>query len=100
MTVAWHNPFGPLATEETLQEASDRILALQRGTPDQERRFDWQNLGGENYPLFIGVAAPGTAEEDEWVIEKYTFAAGPAGGFVPVAVATKVGAWADRATLF
>lgn len=92
--MALRNAFEDLATEATLQD-------VQRGTPDQDRRFEWQLVGGENKPLYIGVAAPGTLTTDAtWSIERYAFLAGPSGAFVPSLVQTRVGAWDSRAGLF
>jgi hypothetical protein len=79
----------------------DVLVAVRRGSPDQDRRMDWQAVGGENKPHYIGVAPPGSATNAAvWAIERYTFAAGPATGNVPVLIETRVGAWDNRANLF
>lgn len=92
--MALRNAFEAIATEVTLQD-------VQRGTPDQDRRFEWQLVAGENKPLYIGVAVPGALTvAPVWAIEKYTFLAGPSGSFVPSLVQTRVGAWDSRAGLF
>lgn len=100
--MALENLFGELALDATLTgPIADLLAAIQRGLPAQVRRLDWQTLGSENYPLYIGVAPVGTLPEDpEWAIERYTFDVGPGGGYVPVVIETATGAWNDRATLF
>lgn len=73
---------------------------VKRGITDTDQRFEWQNVGAEDKPLYIGVAVHGTLTSATWVIQKYTFALGPAGTYVPSMIETATGPWDDRATLF
>lgn len=67
--------------------------------PDQ--RFEWQDVAGENKPLYIGNAPPNSAAGDNvWEIQKYTFAAGPTTGTVVTQIQTRTGSWDGRAALF
>jgi hypothetical protein len=91
--VALRNAFDELAIEDTQK-------AIQRGQADHDQRLEWQAVGGENKPLYIGVAPPTTATSDAgWTIQKFTFVAGPATGNVPTLIQTRTGAWDDRASL-
>ncbi len=65
-------------------------------------RFEWVALGGENKPLYQGVAPKGSNSADRvWRIQKFNYVLGPTGvGHVVVLVENRVGAWDNRATLF
>ena len=82
-----------LATEQTAK-------AIQRGAPDQERRFEWQVVGADDKPLYIGTApADALTSDPVWAIERYTFGGGQAGE-KPTLIQTRTGAWDDREVLF
>lgn len=69
---------------------------------DLDQRYDWQQVGTDNRPLYIGTALPATASSaPRWRIEKYTYGAGPVvGTYVVTLIETRTGSWDDRATLF
>lgn len=74
---------------------------LRMSSPDHDRRFDWQLVGGESKPLYIGTAPPETAvSETVWNIDKYTFVVGPGGGQVVSMVQSRTGSWDGRGSLF
>jgi len=80
--------------------SEDTAKAIQRGTPDQERRFEWQVVGTEDKPLYIGTApADALTSDPVWAIERYTFGGGQTGD-KPSLIQTRTGAWDDRGVLF
>jgi hypothetical protein len=68
---------------------------------DNDQRFEWQSLGGENKPLYQGIAPPGSSVSSPvWKIQKFHFVPGPASGNVVSFVQNRTGAWDNRASLF
>lgn len=82
----------------TLDDLRRNVYESQR---DSDQRFEWQNLGSVNKPVYQGIAEPGSSESSPvWKIQKFVYEPGPAGDFVVVQVLNKTGAWTNRASLF
>lgn len=80
----------------TAEVYSKAGLTVKTEDAEKDSRFEWQDVGSERKPLYIGTAAPGTGSAVEsWVIQKYTYS-----GVDLALVQTRTGAWDDRATLF
>lgn len=69
---------------------------------DSDYRFDWQNLGGENKPLYYGIGKPGTSDSSPtWKIQKFTFVYDTASAkYLLTKTFIRTGAWTNRANLF
>lgn len=84
-----------------LQNPGDIAAGGAGGEVDVDRRFEWQTVGGENKPLYIGQAPPASATGDPvWDIDKYMFEPGPTGSYVVAQIQRRAGSWDNRGTLF
>lgn len=80
----------------TAEVYSKAGLTVKTEEAEKDSRFEWQEVGSDRKPLYIGTATPGTASSTEsWSIQKYTYS-----GVDLALVQTRTGAWDDRATLF